>query len=124
MDVTISDSVALKNTSFSGKVKFVGEVQTKNGIFYGIELYSPNGKNNGTFNGQKYFECVEESGIFVKKNKISSICAAYNDILDDKRIYIDDKVYIELLECHGIIKYIGTPHFTGSICYGIQLTEP
>uniref|UniRef100_A0A914Q7K4 CAP-Gly domain-containing protein n=1 Tax=Panagrolaimus davidi TaxID=227884 RepID=A0A914Q7K4_9BILA len=51
-----------------GTVRYLGPIEAANDatkIFVGLELDEPNGKNNGTTQGKKYFECAENYGIFV-----------------------------------------------------------
>ena len=38
-----------------GIIRYVGEYHEKPGIFVGVELEKPKGKNNGTIKGKKYF---------------------------------------------------------------------
>ncbi len=38
-------------------VRFIGTVHFTDGIFLGLELRTPNGKNDGTIDGVRYFTC-------------------------------------------------------------------
>lgn len=40
-----------------GTVRFVGNTKFRDGIWVGLELESPAGKNNGEVQGVKYFSC-------------------------------------------------------------------
>mmetsp|Transcript_82050 Transcript_82050/g.171750 ORF Transcript_82050/g.171750 Transcript_82050/m.171750 type:complete len:380 (+) Transcript_82050:56-1195(+) len=51
-------------------VKFIGETQFEKGVWIGLELETPDGKNNGSVKGVKYFECVDKHGIFLKPDKV------------------------------------------------------
>ncbi|RPB00971.1 hypothetical protein L873DRAFT_1764796 [Choiromyces venosus 120613-1] len=47
-------------------VRFVGETSFALGEWLGVELDVPEGKNNGTVQGQRYFECEDRYGIFLR----------------------------------------------------------
>ena len=67
--VCIGDKVLLDN-GIKGEVRFIGHVGDKKGIFYGIKLTEPKGKNNGCIDSVKYFECEEDYGLFVHRSRI------------------------------------------------------
>ncbi|VDK46642.1 unnamed protein product [Anisakis simplex] len=48
----------------TGVLKYVGRVGGKEGIFCGVELDIAAGLHNGTYQGVKYFECIDKHGIF------------------------------------------------------------
>lgn len=47
----------------SGTIRFVGLHAEKNDARIGVEMNKPKGKNNGTVNGHKYFECPDGFGL-------------------------------------------------------------
>lgn len=49
-------------------VRFIGETRFASGLWVGVELDIPDGKNNGTVNGVRYFECADRYGKFYKAN--------------------------------------------------------
>jgi len=57
-----------------GIVRWVGNTKFgKAGLWYGVELDVPHGKNNGTVEGKEYFRCEENHGIFVRKSKLVNL---------------------------------------------------
>jgi len=67
----VGDEVVLPKNQ-EGFIRFKGTLPTKKGIFYGIELTKGIGKNNGDFDGVRYFDCAEGRGLFVPKKRIIS----------------------------------------------------
>ena len=53
-----------------GFVRFVGTTSFRDGIWVGVELVRPKGKNNGSVQGVKYFECAPEHGLFARPQKL------------------------------------------------------
>lgn len=57
----------------SGTVRYIGAVDFAAGEFVGIELPDETGKNDGTYDGRFYFECLPQRGIFVRETQITRI---------------------------------------------------
>ncbi|KAF9933302.1 CAP-GLY domain-containing linker protein 1 [Linnemannia zychae] len=68
--IELGDRVAVESMGLTGYLRFVGPTQFKTGIWAGIELDTPTGKNDGTVAGVTYFNCRENCGIFVLAAKI------------------------------------------------------
>ncbi|KAG0378443.1 hypothetical protein BGX24_003844 [Mortierella sp. AD032] len=66
----LGDRVAVESMGLTGYLRFVGPAQFKTGIWAGIELDTPTGKNDGTVAGVTYFSCRANCGIFVLAAKI------------------------------------------------------
>lgn len=49
-------------------VRYVGQTSFSEGEWVGVEMQYPKGKNNGTVQGVKYFECRDKFGMFVRPN--------------------------------------------------------
>jgi dynactin 1 len=56
-----------------GIVRYVGPIHVSDGIFVGIELPTPTGKNDGSVRGERYFSCPPGHGLFIRDSSIASI---------------------------------------------------
>ncbi|XP_059481863.1 kinesin-like protein KIF13A isoform X5 [Neocloeon triangulifer] len=69
--ITVGEKVLVRPYSLPGTVAFIGETQFAPGTWVGVALQSATGgKNNGTVQGVKYFECRPKSGLFVRPDKL------------------------------------------------------
>lgn len=50
----------------TGTIRYVGTTSFSSGEWIGIELDDPVGKNNGSVQGKRYFECAADHGMFVR----------------------------------------------------------
>jgi len=57
-----------------GTITFVGSIPSLPGLpdapWIGIALDEPTGKNDGSINGERYFQCERNRGVFVRAEKI------------------------------------------------------
>ncbi|KAF9115461.1 hypothetical protein BGX27_007714 [Mortierella sp. AM989] len=68
--IELGDRVVVESMNLSGYLRFVGTTHFKTGVWAGIELDTPTGKNDGTVGGVVYFTCRPNCGIFVLAAKI------------------------------------------------------
>merc|ERR1711937_698937 len=59
--------------SESDAVRFAGTTEFKEGIWVGIELNEPVGKNDGSVMGVQYFKCPPKFGLFALPHKVQKI---------------------------------------------------
>ena len=105
-------------------MRFVGQIPSKKGIFYGIELDEAKGKNNGAVKKIQYFKCSKNKGIFVKEDGILATNTKNNKTAP--RVTVGDIVKCKREKCNGTIRYIGTPYSFKhmGVFYGIELEKP
>eukprot|EP01083_Nonionella_stella_P211251 764013_1 len=96
---TVGDRVKLTKDNLVGVVRFVGEIQGKKGVFFGVELDNAKGKNNGSFNKVPYFKCKKNKGKFVKQAGIAKTNPKNN--ADALRITVGDKVKCKKQKCNA-----------------------
>jgi kinesin family protein 13 len=65
-----------QGSSKNGTVTFIGQTEFAGGNWVGVELDTPDGKNDGSVKGVRYFKCRQRHGIFVRHDKL---------IMDKKR---------------------------------------
>ena len=69
-----------------GTVRFVGDVPDIPGVgaWIGVELDEPTGKNDGTAQGKRYFECKTKCGVFVRPERIEvGDFGVLDELMDD-----------------------------------------
>lgn len=54
-------------------VRFVGETTFAPGIWVGVELDDGNGKNDGSVQGERYFDCAMGNGMFVRPTAVTVV---------------------------------------------------
>jgi hypothetical protein len=53
-----------------GVVRYIGTTRFATGTWVGIELVEQKGKNSGTVDGEKYFTCAPNHGIFIRASRL------------------------------------------------------
>ncbi|KAH3682721.1 hypothetical protein WICPIJ_006311 [Wickerhamomyces pijperi] len=78
----------LKYKGCGAIVRFKGETRFAPGLWIGLELRDPIGKNNGSVNGISYFDCEDNHGLFIKESSL----------LADSEVESKAKMVIEKLQ--------------------------
>ncbi|KAM9465916.1 kinesin-like protein KIF13B isoform 1-T1 [Clarias gariepinus] len=66
----VGESVMVANSK-RGTVRYVGYTDFSEGIWVGVELDAPAGKNDGTVKGRQYFQCNPGYGVLVRPDRVS-----------------------------------------------------
>lgn len=68
--MVVGESVRVSPDSKTGIISFIGTTHFQPGLWVGVTLDAPTGKNDGSVNGVTYFNCKPRFGIFVKPDKL------------------------------------------------------
>ena len=82
-ELSINQKVFVKDDP--GVIRFIGQTQFASGTWIGVELQRANGKNDGSVNDIRYFECEKKDGnygVFVRQSLISSNSLQKSKALD------------------------------------------
>ncbi|EJT98432.1 hypothetical protein DACRYDRAFT_118713 [Dacryopinax primogenitus] len=60
-------------TAGRGRIRYIGSPAFAPGKWIGVELFEPNGKNDGSVDGIRYFGCTQGHGVFVRSAQVKLI---------------------------------------------------
>lgn len=147
----VGDSVLVDGQK-EGTVGFIGTTQFARGVWAGVILDTPEGKNDGTVSGVQYFECEAYHGLFMRLQKLKLISKAASvestpprqlppartpqdegqrsasltpvDLMAlQNKLSVGDHVLVGGIK-EGILQYLGPAEFAKGIWVGVELPEP
>ncbi|KAI3649159.1 hypothetical protein MP228_007013 [Amoeboaphelidium protococcarum] len=74
MSLQVGQRVKVPSDAY-GIIRYIGKTQFKAGVWVGIELESASGKNDGSVQGVRYFNCTDGHGLFVAYERILDLNA-------------------------------------------------
>ena len=96
-ELSLNDRVLVMPGSRIGTIRYVGPFHLDSNAefwgtgrtWYGIELDSPNGKNDGIIEGHEYFTCPQNHGIFAKRQALRPLVEFDKEFLDSSDLEED-----------------------------------
>ncbi|EEC11755.1 hypothetical protein IscW_ISCW009780 [Ixodes scapularis] len=117
-ELSIGDTVLVGQRK--GVVRFMGETQFAPGCWCGIELFKPDGKNNGSVKGVSYFTCPPNHGVFALPSKVKWLPSGAEEETSDLDSLVDLNTSLSRSST-GVIRYIGPVHFEEGTWLGVEL---
>ncbi|XP_020610321.1 kinesin-like protein KIF13B [Orbicella faveolata] len=71
-DLKMGQVICVGDTK-TGRIRYIGPTEFAPGVWIGVELDTPSGKNDGSVSGQRYFACKPRYGSFVRPEKVFPI---------------------------------------------------
>ena len=147
-DYRIGDQVLIDGKK-PGMVAFVGPAQFAKGIWIGITLDTPEGKNDGSVAGIRYFECPSNHGVFTRAAKLTLMQRQDTNIspvnkkqssqneyamprpqlsaeelkAKAEQLHPGDRIIVNGNK-EGTLRYIGITHFAKGMWVGVELDVP
>ncbi len=150
-ELSVGDEV-LADGGKQGVVAFYGNTQFARGVWVGVVLEVPEGKNNGAVAGVQYFECEPNHGLFTRPQKLTLLMKGGGDLNGFQReqqalrvpplqrstqstpvdreglralhekLKVGDQVLVGGAK-EGILRYIGPTEFAKGVWVGVELHE-
>ncbi|XP_017072344.1 dynactin subunit 1 [Drosophila eugracilis] len=83
-ELKLGQRVEVTGKKLLGKVAYVGPTNFAAGLWYGVVLDEPLGKNNGSIHGSIYFKCPTNCGLFVRAQQLVRI-AEFSNGADNRK---------------------------------------
>ncbi|XP_033000512.1 CAP-Gly domain-containing linker protein 4 [Lacerta agilis] len=80
-EIQIGDRVLVVGQR-TGIVRFYGTTKFAPGVWCGIELDKPHGKNDGSVAGMQYFSCLPRYGVFAPPSRVQRLVGSLDSLTD------------------------------------------
>ncbi|XP_035699194.1 CAP-Gly domain-containing linker protein 3-like [Branchiostoma floridae] len=64
-------TVLVSNINELGTIRYIGPADFAEGVWLGVELRAPKGKNDGSVKGTRYFSCRPSHGLLVRPSRVT-----------------------------------------------------
>ncbi|KAB0394198.1 hypothetical protein E2I00_015264, partial [Balaenoptera physalus] len=119
LGLRLGDRVLLDGQK-TGTLRFCGTTEFASGQWVGVELDEPEGKNDGSVGGVRYFICPPKQG---KKKPPSSPSLGSLQQREGAKAEVGDQVLVAGQK-QGIVRFYGKTDFAPGYWYGIELDQP
>ncbi|XP_064626723.1 CAP-Gly domain-containing linker protein 3-like isoform X2 [Lineus longissimus] len=88
-DLKLRENLSVFCNGELGVIKYIGPTDFAEGVWVGVELRVPKGKNDGSVQGTRYFTCKPDHGLLVRPSKVT--CRGINGakLLGDVTQYLE-----------------------------------
>ncbi|CAF1623117.1 unnamed protein product, partial [Adineta ricciae] len=83
-ELHVGDRVVVSGTKF-GTLKYLGKIHVAEGMWCGIQLDEPSGKNDGSVSGKRYFTCQQRYGLFSPLARVEKVTGEMTQSQINKR---------------------------------------
>mmetsp|Transcript_17830 Transcript_17830/g.32900 ORF Transcript_17830/g.32900 Transcript_17830/m.32900 type:complete len:480 (+) Transcript_17830:52-1491(+) len=94
----LGEEVQVRSSGERGEVAYVGPLEGKAGHFVGVRLHRPRGKNDGSVDGTRYFECTQGYGVFVREENVKQVSRGPFGPMSAAKSHEKTEVYMEDFE--------------------------
>ena len=81
MDLQVGAAVSVRGALCH--VRYLGQTRFAEGHWVGVEFATACGRNDGSVEGERYFECKPRHGLFVRAENVSPASAAHAQVESD-----------------------------------------